>query len=210
MNFKASPGKVSAAQLASDSGFTERHLRDLAKKGVIPSPKRGVYDQVPALLGLLKYRTQQCEDAESGMAAARKAYVEKRTAVDEQKRVKLENENASAKSCMVPVEWLAKVLLSDLKEMGWAATRIFHTELAVKILRDSGKDFGSYILEACEQFDREFMSTRLATVASVIGQNPEILDQMSNRLGVRVPALTNSPLDEKQIKPQAKSQRSKT
>lgn len=49
------PGTISAAQLASLSGLSERQLRRHAEDGWLPRPVRNEYLLVPAIRGLLRY-----------------------------------------------------------------------------------------------------------------------------------------------------------
>ena len=62
---------ITAADLCSLTGYTERWLRDIARMGYYPPPVRGVYQTVPTLQGLFKRERDLQAKAQSGIDAKR-------------------------------------------------------------------------------------------------------------------------------------------
>src|SRR5262245_31682944 len=79
-------GKLSADQLCTLTGLTDRRHRQLADAGYFPPPVRGFYQAAPTIKGMFRYLTEQVAKKDDSLAAERKLYTRAR-------REKAETEN---------------------------------------------------------------------------------------------------------------------
>mgnify|MGYP003331524366 CR=1 FL=1 len=71
------PALVSAEHLVALTGFTDRWLRDLAKRGYYSPPEHGQYAFVQTVKGLIRYFREQAEKSREDIEVARKQKLDK-------------------------------------------------------------------------------------------------------------------------------------
>ena len=74
----AIPETIAASDLAALTGLSDRRHRQLAERGYMPVPVRGVYKLRPAVAGVVKYYQQRAK-AEDPLSKARLEEIESRT-----------------------------------------------------------------------------------------------------------------------------------
>lgn len=105
---KSIPDTIEAQDLASLTGLSDRRHRQLAERGYMPMPVRGVYKLRPAVAGIVKYYQQRAK-AEDPLRKARQEEIKSRT--------KLNNLTIAARQrTMVPVAEAVQVLGKFLSE----------------------------------------------------------------------------------------------
>jgi hypothetical protein len=70
------PGYTTTEQIRALTGYTERHLRDLAKAGWFPKPEHGLYQTNATIKGLFDYHRDQLSKKDDTEKKARAAYWE--------------------------------------------------------------------------------------------------------------------------------------
>lgn len=118
---------ITADKLSEIVGMNERWLRKLAARGHIPSPIRGVYQERPAFIGLLKYQRDQ-------LNTKSRDFQQERTALTAAKKELAQIEVEKQRAKLVDVEdisnWIRNIFLNQRATL----RRKFEQELANNLM----------------------------------------------------------------------------
>jgi hypothetical protein len=157
----AKPGYTTAEQLRGLTGYTARHLRDLAKDGWYPAPEHGLYQTNGTIKGLFDYQRDQLSKKDDTEKKARAAYWETK-----RKREQWEFDEAQDK--FVALAELQPVLRNVLLHFRAVLQRTLETEMPSRLrnkteieMRDELKTAVDRILKILREGTSKWTAERL-------------------------------------------------
>jgi hypothetical protein len=117
---------VSTETLCALTGYTERHLRDLAKAGWFPRPDRGQYQSAATIKGIINYLKEQVAKKDDTEKKARAAYWDT-------KRKREAFDFAQEQGKFVPLAQLEPTLKNVLVHHATALRRKLELELPARL-----------------------------------------------------------------------------
>ena len=97
------PATIHADVLCRVTGYTDRTLRDIAKRGYFPPPERATYQCEVTLAGLFRYANEKQKDAETT-----------KLAIEDEKLRRLKTDNDAAEGLLVRKTSVAEALETSL------------------------------------------------------------------------------------------------
>jgi hypothetical protein len=150
------PTELSAEELCSWTGLTDRRHRQLASAGYFPPPVGGVYQFGKTVSGMIRYYQEQADKAKGGIMELRQANLEKQNLRLDIEIARIEGElieKREVRETFMRIELLMKAIFFAALEQELPARAVGKTAEEIRLI---ARDIGDRVCECFQNGDDQW------------------------------------------------------